>query len=172
MNCLSSAKKDLNILGFRNKKILEKLISDNYTILCIFFIVLLTCLIIMYYYGSNIRKTLRDYYKYSASAKLHATSSDNQYDDTADNEVYQNVSDKLEKDVGFRKFDVVNQAEEHIRQTKKEFMEDIRKRYEEYNTLKSDYILGTYSRVNDDVIDDKILYNKYDDYSYKKSEDY
>ena len=167
---LANMSKTNDLIFYRNQKIISKLISDNYMVLIIYIVVILFCIAVLYYFGNSIYKTIRNYYKYSKTIEVSPSQTDNQYDVGADDEVYQKLEESIDKKRGFYKFDVRNDSEEHIRQTKREFIEDIKKRYEEYNKLKSDYILTTYNKQNDDIIDQNILYDKHDDYSYKKLE--
>jgi hypothetical protein len=56
---------------------------------------------------------------------------------------------------------------EYINKHKKDFLEDVDTKYEEYNKAKTDYIKDTYQRNSDDVVDKDILFSRHDDYNYK-----
>jgi len=43
--------------------------------------------------------------------------------------------------------------------------------YKEYNESKADYIRTTYGEDDGDIVDTKVLYDKYDKYNYKKEDD-
>lgn len=170
---ISNMPSTADLIFYKNKKMLTKLISDNYTILIMFCVVIAVAILILWYFGSNIYKTIKNYYKYSKPIDISITPSDNQYDADADNELYSTNMDS-DRVSGFYKTDDSNRSEDYIRQSKKEFLEDIEKRYKDYNTAKSDYIFNTYNKTNDDIINKDILYGfdgKYDDYNYTKNHD-
>lgn len=168
--CMIDSLKKTDMSLLKNTMILKKLISNNYVVLFLFVIVIGVASLVLYYFGNNMYKTLRDYRKNNKKFELGPSPSDNQYDVTADNEVYQNIADTTEKKYGIYRVDPNSNSEDYIRQNKRDFLDDIKNRYDEYNTLKSDYILTTYNKTNDDIIDQNTLYEKHDNYSYKKKE--
>lgn len=137
-------------------KKLDTMISDHYTLLFVLVVVLGILGFALSYFIKSIKETLQAYYRGKEEDKPPA--GDNPrvafdddytyYDDVKDDPV--KVDPKTNMDEG-----------------KQKFFEGVEKAYDEYNTLKTDYIKNTYrGRDNDDTIDRSMLFAGYDAYRY------
>lgn len=144
------------------RKRIENMLGDNYTMLGILALLVFVLILVLYYFSNSLRTTLVNYYRNKKNQDAQASStsdvSQNVRDAKADDETYyDNVNDDPNKE----------DPTLYLDKNKRAFMEDVKATYGEYNTLKSEYIEGSYTgKSNDDVIDDKILYGGNDAYEY------
>jgi hypothetical protein len=119
------------------------------------------------YIGKNLYKTIRNYIKYR---DLYAPKSDpamgqstsNPKDKTADDEYYPTDPEEV-----YSSYIPQEKNPGYPTHTAKKFYEDVDRKYGEYNAKKSSYIADVYDgRQNDDVVDKRVIYSKYDDYDY------
>ncbi len=145
-----------DLSGTAQIKKIERLIADNYTIIGICIVITLGLSFIIWYFGSQIYETIKNYKK--SVIKYQGTDTTAQKLDL-DNEVYD--------EDGAQPTDITK----YFDSGKQDFVKTMDNAYKDYNTLKTDY-LRTYNKSeNDDVVNkDTIFYRKYDDYTYKKPE--
>ncbi len=132
---------------------IKRMISENYLMISLCVMMLLVIGYLIYFAIVQIIESVKVYRK---AIKTESTLSTSKSGNTQDNEVY-------DTDNPFNPVDPIR----YFEPGKAEFVTNLERNYKEYNTLKSDYILSTYERTNDDVIDKTALYKKYDDYDYK-----
>lgn len=166
--CLTNFAADPNIRSIVNKKIIASLITDNYTILIVFIALAIFIVAIAFYFINHMRTVLKDYNKYNRKLELAPPPTNNQYDVGADDERYEKEDAKEKGDIGLYKMQFKDEPMDYVPKGKKDFLEDVKTKYDDYNVLKSQYIKTTYKKNNDDVIDNNILFSKYDDYEYTK----
>lgn len=166
--CLAKFSADPDIRSVINRKLISSLITDNYTILIIFIVLGVFLFLIALYFIGHLRSTLRDYRKYNRKLELAPAPSNNQYDPDADNESYIKDDVKERGDMGLYKTQFRDDPMDYINKGKKDFLEDVQTKYDDYNVLKSQYIKNTYKKDNDDVINERIMFSKYDNYEYSK----
>lgn len=130
----------MDISGTVQLKQIEKIIGTNYSILGIFILLLIVSIISFYYIFSLLYRELKMFLGFKKKA-IH----DDQeyYDDTKD--LKYNVSNYYDKG-------------------KQDFLNNMKKEYKDYNDFKSNYIRTNFNTDNNDLIDEKILFNKYDNY--------
>lgn len=171
-SCLSTGIKSMSI----NLERLNRLRSDCYIVIIIF--VVLTGLIILglVYLIKHMLKVVKDYnknkgirYGVSDSAAQGSSSLDpnpdtqNPRDKTADDEVYDESTTNTKMSSIATK-----QPYEYMDESKLKFYKNMENTYGGYNLQKTQYISNTYDgRENDDIIDKKVLYPDYDDYTYE-----
>lgn len=141
-------------------KKLDSMISDNYTLIVIFFIVMIILGMAAIYFFRSLKANLGVYWKDKRKSKAPAGENPRIAED--DKYIYyDNVKDDPEP----------VQPRENMPVNTTEFVTNMEKTYEEYNKLKSEYIKNTTSsRDNDDLVDESVLYKKYDDYKYDKDD--
>lgn len=126
------------------KSTISRMLSDNYTLLTICFIVLILLGIVLYYFVKQTFNVIKDYKKHAQRSGLQASS---------DTEVY--LEDDLPEDPAV-----------HEEPGKQQFYKGVNDAFKEYNVEKTKYIASTYGRDNDDTVDNRIAYKKHDDYKY------
>lgn len=136
-------------------KKLRSMIADNYTLLFIFAVLMIILGLALVYFAQSLVKTLSGYYKSKGDVKMTSgndprTSIDDNYD------YYDPISEDPEK------IDVEGSMPKSV----SDFSKQIDQTYNEYNTLKSEYIKTTYARKNDDIVDIRLRYSNGDDYDY------
>jgi hypothetical protein len=108
---------------------------------------------------------MKSYRKNSAIMELAPTQDNNVSDPASDNERY--TKHDSSKDTTLYALRTRDNPIDYIDKGKKDFLQDVDTKYDEYNTAKSDYIKTTYARKSDDVVDQDILFSRHDDYEYK-----
>ena len=170
MSCLDvkqTASPDEIIVSYQ--RIMGKIITDNYRVIFVYFVIIILLILIALYFFNNIRRTLRSYRKNSALMELAPAHDNNINDPAADNERYtKHDSSKDATLYGLRSRD---NPIDYIAKEKKDFLSDVDGKYDEYNTVKSEYIKTTYARKSDDVVDQDILFSRHDDYTYERKRD-
>lgn len=162
--CLNMKSSDPGLIHLMNQRILFKLVNDNYTILIVFVVLSVFLLLIFLYFFKNVMNTIKLYNKHAKRLELAPAPTDNQYDKDADNEKYK--SKDIDPDVDAFNLRAIEDPADYMPRTKKEFIKEMDTKYQEYNTLKSDYIITNHKKTSDDVVDSQVLFKKYDDYKY------
>jgi hypothetical protein len=173
MDCTNRVPLTEGLQTLINQKTITKLINDNYTVIVVYIILIVFLCLIMAYFIGHIRGVIKTYWKNNNRVDLAPPPTDNQYDKEADNEVY--IKDTLTASYEMpSKYRLQSRENvyEHVPVGKQDFIKDVSSTYKEYNDLKSQYIKTDLKARNDDVIDTKILYKKYDDYTYKPKDEY
>lgn len=139
---------------------LDTMISDNYTLLFILFVVLGILGFALSYFVNSLKDNLKAYYKGKEEDRPPA--GDNPR--VAFDDDYTYYDDVKEDPV---KVD----PKANLEEGKRNFFEGIEKAYDEYNTLKTEYIKNVHKIENDDVVDKSMMFSKYDTYDYSKEGD-
>lgn len=158
----------------------NRLITDKFVLFCLYIFILSIFLGGLYYVGKDLYKIITTYYKQSFSVTPSkpkdktdvdpTNSGTNPFDPTADNEFYPIDDESVPK----QQFGIAGPfvAKDSRNPNEKKFYDMVDTKYKDYNNQKTQYITKTYQEEeNDDIIDDKIVYSKYDDYSYKDTDD-
>ena len=170
MSCLDvkqTAGPDEIIVSYQ--RIMTKIITDNYSVIFIYFVMIILLVLIAYYFFKNINKTVKSYRKNSAMMELAPAHDNNIMDPAADNEKY--TKHDSSKNATLYALRTRDNPIDYINKDKKDFLSDVNSKYDEYNVAKSDYIKTTYARKSDDVVDQDILFSRHDDYEYKRKRD-
>jgi hypothetical protein len=137
----------MDFSGSAQLKKIERMISDNYTIIVISFVTLILLFIIIKYFAKQIYNTIHRYrMSYGMDKKDKAVIVD-------DSEIYDEDDPPID-------------TTKYFDAGKTDFVKNLETAYKNYNKLKGEYIRTTYNTDNDDTIDQKALYGKYDDYTY------
>ena len=138
-------------------KKLDSMISDNYTLIVIFFIVMGILSMAFIYFFKSMKTNLGVYWKDKATVKSPSGDNPRMAEDDKYT-YYENVKDDPEP----------VQPRENMPDKTKEFVANMEKTYDEYNKLKTEYIKNTTTKrlQNDDLVDESVLFKKYDDYKY------
>lgn len=162
--------------GMPNSEILLKkintMLSDNYTLLFVLIIILIILGLTLAYFMGNLKTTLRSWLNgrrevanVLATAPPPGASAYTGGDPTNpsdDNEVYGGVDVNASGPMV--------DPNDFMEPGKKTFVTDIKTTYNEYNTLKTQYIQNNYNgRENDDIVTDNVLYSDHDTYEYSKT---
>ena len=170
MSCLDvkqTASPDEIIVSYQ--RIMTKIITDNYSVIFVYFVIFILLILIAYYFFRNISRTLKSYRKNAAMMELAPAQDNNVNDPAADNERY--TKQDTSKDATFYALRSRDNPIDYINKGKKDFLDDVNTKYDEYNTAKSEYIKTTYARKSDDVVDQDILFSRHDDYTYERKRD-
>jgi len=141
---------------------LEKMIKSNISIIMILVLVLLVLGFGLFYFGRSLFSTLSNYY--SQKEMTRTTNSESLKDSAADNEEYpeQEAEDAEDKD-----FRMVVDPSKFMPKPKRDFLTKLEIENKDYNTEKTEFVTRKLNYTeNDDVVDSKILYKDYDDYTY------
>jgi phosphate/sulfate permease len=143
-------------------KKLDSMISDNYTLIFIWFVVSIILGLALSYFIASLNKNITSYYRGKNKVNIKTPHSNNIRAKEDDNyDYYETVNDDPVK------IDI----NDSIPPNKKEFIKNLETTYNEYNNLKTEYLNKTYSgRKNDDIIDSNIEFKIYDNYDYKEDE--
>lgn len=143
------------------QKKLESMISDNYTLLFIFVVVMIILGLVFIYFVNSIKKNLKTYFKDKKAIKTSSgenprIASDDLYT------YYDNPKDDPEP----------VEPKTKMPNKTKEFVDKMESTYSEYNKLKSEYIKNTTMdrRKNDDIVDYQVLFKEHDNYKYEKDD--
>lgn len=159
--CVSCSGPVQDLTGIAQLKQIERMISDNYTIIFISIIIFFILILILWYFSSQLKETLLTYRQ--AYSRLNDTlnTTGNLGSDAIkndDSEVYDDENEFIDTTKFFD-------------EGKLDFVSKMKLAYKDYNTKKADYIKNTYSTLDDDVIDTTAMYSKHDDYEYIKKND-
>lgn len=144
-----------DLTGVAQLKRIERMISDNYTVIFVSFILILLLGLILWYFSSQLRDTLKGYYK--AVSKKNADLVSKTPPAKEDLEDYDDEQTYIDTTTYFEP-------------GKADFVTKMTNAYKEYNESKADYIRTTYGEDDGDPVDTNTLYSKYDKYSYKKED--
>ena len=131
---------------------IAKMLSDNYTLLILFFVLGAFIILVLYYFVSQLLDALKDYKKNSG------------------NTVTVNAQDSVEEIDPDDPDAVPEDPNKYTDGNKQTFYKNVDSTYSTYNKEKTQYVKATYGKDNDDKIDNTIEYKKYDDYNYKKED--
>lgn len=126
--------------------VINRLLTDNYTLLILFIVLTVISIVIGAYFFGQLKLVITAYYN-------------NQGKDVAKNPVEDEFYDQDENDPY-----IVNQ---HLDDVSGNFYKKVETNYKDYNNKKTAYILNNYTKdESDDIIDRNILFAKNDDYTY------
>lgn len=137
------------------------MIGDNYTLIAISLTITIILLISLIYFINSLIKTIKNYRKTKIDFSKAESSSlkNNPFDPNNDDEKYYSTSKDSPNYIDPTEF---------LDKDKKEFISKIDNVFKEYNTEKNKYISNNFEgRDNDDIIDQRVLYDDHDNYSYK-----
>lgn len=127
---------------------ISRLLSDNWTLLIVFAIVVGLLGLVLSYFVRQTVKTVRDY---------RANERSQDAPKNADDETYAEDPDDVQS------LDPASYQESG----KLRFVKNVDDAYKTYNAEKASYVQTSHGRANDDPIDQRIAYKKYDEYEYK-----
>lgn len=147
---------------------IKTLINDNYNMLIVYTVLVICLLCILIFICNDIYNIIKNYLRFKnlqavkeKSKSLLDTSTNNPKDPAGDDETYP-IYDEDNPYVAIGK-----KPKDYKPENEKAFFRNIDNKYKEYNTQKREYIKHKYSRNDDDIINDTLLYPKYDDYDYR-----
>lgn len=154
----------------------DRIIADKLSILFLYgFVIVALFATIFIYISKDLYNTIKQYYNNRSYLEESNTtndpnnSSENSKDKEADNIYYPDGENSEQT-----KYSLTGPMNANSYREKDElkFYNNVDTVYSNYNKQKTDYIAKIYSgRDNDDIIDDKIQYSKYDDYEYPKKKE-
>lgn len=141
---------------------LARMISDNYMVMFIYFLIVGILLFFLFWILKDGFSIVFNYIKYR-NVRNHSDVEDlsldgnNTKDKKQDNEYYPIEEEQY----------LIKNPNTYRDKGYQDFIKNVQTAYKTYNTEKNKYISDTYNgRKNDDTIDDKIEYSKYDNYQY------
>jgi len=136
------------------KGYITKMLSDNYTLLIVFAILFCILMFVLLYF---IKQCYNSYKMYNQNTLGGSSPPVN-----VDSEIYPtDPSDPLADSLDNLTTTDPNKYRDPEEQN---FYKDVDTIYKDYNKEKTNYIKSTYNRDNDDEINEKIIYSKYDNY--------
>jgi len=139
---------------------LNSMISDNYVLLFVYFLVIALCTLALTYFIMSLKNTINSYMKAKAT---EVKITNNQKSGTDDNYTYPEEGEVLIDEDADKPLMIRDAMEKPT----KDFITNLDTAYKEYNTLKSEYIKNTYEgRENDDVVDERVRFAEHDSYTY------
>jgi hypothetical protein len=123
---------------------LNKIISDNYSLILVSILVFIVPVVMIVYFGRQMADSIKLYKKAVVSG------TGNTKKQPEDTELYED--------------DVYFDNTKYFEANKSDFLKEMQATYKNYNKEKDEYIKKTYAAKNDDVIDQSVLYKKYDNY--------
>ena len=146
---------------------IQRMINNNVAIVFILIVLIGFLGVSLFYFGSSIFTTLKNYYINRSASKPDPSSTNSLKDKNADNEVYNEPSDPndAEIDVVETKKDI--DPSKFMPRYKKDFIQKLEMENKQYNEDKTTLMTRKLNYpVNDDVVDSKVLYKSYDNYTY------
>lgn len=140
----------MDLIEVMNRAHISRLLSDNYTMLIVFVFITAALGWVLTYFVKELKKTIYDYRRYTLKSEVPKSDQD---------EVYTDNNDELQ----------VSDPSKYQEANKIKFFNDVDQVYKDYNVEKTTYIKSGFNKENDDYIDGRMSYKKYDDYVYKKA---
>lgn len=141
----------MDLTEVMNKAHISRLLSDSYTMLIIFVVITVALTFVLVYFIKEVRRTIYEHNK--NVLKSEAPKNDQ-------NEVYADDDPDAE----------IADPTKYQDASKIKFFKDVDKVYKDYNLEKTTYIKSGFNKENDDYIDKRMAYKKYDEYVYEKKE--
>lgn len=158
----------------------DRIISDKLSILFLYgFVMIALFATIIIYISKDLYNTIKQYYdnrsylEESNKTNDPNSSSENSKDKQADDIYYPVYTDgeTIQQSTQYSLTGPIN-PNSYKDKSEIKFYDNLDTTYSNYNKQKTDYISRLYSgRENDDIINDKIQYSKYDDYEYPKKKE-
>jgi hypothetical protein len=146
---------------------IQRMINNNIAIVLILFVLIGLLGVSLFYFASSMFKTLKDYYIYRGVTKSTPASTNSLKDKNADNEVYEEPTDPDDKNAEVTTFKFEADPIQFMPKHKRNFLKDLEISNKQYNEDKTQLMTKRLNYpVNDDVIDSKIFYKEYDNYTY------
>jgi len=152
-SCQTCAGAINDLTGIAQLRKIERMISDNYTIIFISFLLIVILIFILWYFSTQLHETLKIYYKAAGKRNEDIVGKASTSYNPDDAEDYDDEPTYIDSTT-------------HFDSGKAEFVKNMNDAYKEYNKEKADYIRTTYSIDNDDDINTSAMYSKHDDYEY------
>lgn len=155
---------DTSSTTLRVLQALNTMINNNIVICFILSIIVTVLLFGLYYFTTSLIKTLNNYY--SHRTVVSNSNSDNVKDKSADNEIYPETIDPNSPDDDVDLSSAID-PRTYMPKTKREFLTKLKSENMEYNQDKTEFMTRRLNYdVNDDIVDDNILYKEHDNYTY------
>lgn len=146
---------------------IQRMINNNIAIVLILFVLIGLLGVSLAYFASSMFKTLKDYYINRGVTKPSPASTNSLKDKNADNEVYEEPASPDDENETETKFKIEADPTEFMPKHKKDFLKDLETSNKQYNEDKTQFMTKRLNYpVNDDIVDSKILYKEYDNYTY------
>lgn len=145
---------------------IRRMINNNISIIFVLVLVILFLLASLYYFGSSLLNTLKNYYINRGGPQKDASVSNSLKSKIADDEVYQEPNDPNDAEPEPEPKTKVD-PKTYMPRTKKDFLANLAIENAKYNEDKTLLLTRRMNYPeNDDIVDDKILYKDYDNYKY------
>jgi hypothetical protein len=146
---------------------IQRMINNNIAIVVILFVLIGFLGVSLGYFASSMFKTLKDYYINRGVTKPNPASTNSLKDKNADNEVYEEPTNPDDDNAEETDFKIEADPTEFMPKHKKNFLKDLETSNKQYNEEKTQLMTKRLNYpVNDDIVDSKILYKDYDNYTY------
>lgn len=154
---------NLNDPATSSALVLQKIgnmISSNVFIIIVFILLVLVLLFGLYYFVNSFIKTLSNYY--TLTNQQPPSVSDSLKDKSADNEYYPDPAEDEEEPLA-----ISVDPTKFMPKSKRDFLKRIEQENKDYNEEKTNLMTRRLNYPeNDDIVDSRILYKDYDDYTY------
>lgn len=143
----------MDLTEVMNRAHINRLLSDNYTMIIIFIIISAALTFVLVYFVKDVRRTIYEHNKNTLKSEVPKSDQDEVYVDDGGAETAATDPAKYQE------------------ANKVKFFKDVDQVYKDYNLGKTDYIKSGFNKENDDYIDARMAYKKYDEYVYEKKDD-
>lgn len=169
MTCpLDKLSTDPGVSSVQVLKQLDLMIKNNVMVIVILLIVITVLGFGLYYFGRSFVSTITKYYELKQTNKT--SNSESLKDKAADNEEYpeQPDPDNPEED----DLKIVVDPSKFMPKAKRDFITKLTLENKGYNDAKTEFVTRKLNYAsNDDIVDSKILYKDYDNYTYDYATD-
>jgi membrane protein insertase Oxa1/YidC/SpoIIIJ len=146
---------------------IDNMINSNILIIFILFILLIVLGFALYYFVKSLITTLSNYYTNRTNVKTTLKGSGESLKDrNADNEVYHEPPNPDDAEADLDMSSRIDPAK-FMPKSKREFLKSLEQENKSYNNEKTSFVVNQLNYPsNDDIIDERILYKDYDNYTY------
>jgi hypothetical protein len=137
------------------------MIASNVFVIIVLILLVLVLLFGLYYFVTSLIQTLSNYY--TLTNQKPPSVSDSLKDKSADNEYYPNPAEDEDEEA----LAIPVDPAKFMPKSKRDFLKRVEQENKEYNEEKTNLMTRRLNYPeNDDIVDSRILYKDYDDYTY------
>ncbi len=146
---------------------IQRMINNNIAIVFILVLLVIFLIVSLFYFGSSMFKTLKDYYINREVSKSDPSTTNSLRDKNADNEIYEEPTNEDDADQTDAEFKIQVDPAKFMPRARRNFVKELDIENKQYNEDKTQFMTKRLNYpVNDDIVDEKILYKDYDNYTY------
>lgn len=146
---------------------IQRMINNNIAIVLILVLLIGFLGVSLFYFGNALFTTLKNFYINREVSRSTPTSTNSLKDRKADNEIYEEASNPNDAELPETELKVEVDMKQFMPRYKKDFINALETGNKQYNEDKTQLMTKRLNYPeNDDIVDQKILYKAYDNYTY------